>query len=136
MFWKTGKRRALNSYIDAWDIPLAEGMVSTNFFTLVPPVNLISNLGFDSSATHTVTPTWPLNLPRSQSYPDPTTLNLEESARSENDQFMRSKVYGISGHHILSGALALVFDPLRFMKRQKSASLYEKTRIEESKYES
>lgn len=136
MFWRTGKRRALNSYIDAWDIPLAEGMVSANFFTLVPPVNLISNLGFDSSATHTVTPIWPLNLPRSQSYPDPTILNLEESVRSENDQFMRSKVYGISERHVLTGALAFVFDPLRFMKHHKSASLFEKTHNEESNYDS
>jgi hypothetical protein len=135
MFWKTGKRRALNSYIEAWDIPLAEGMISANYLTLVPPVNLVSNVGFDNLATHTITPEWPLNLPRHQNCPDPTTLNLEESVRFANDQFMRSEVYDISHRHVISGMLAFVLDPLRFMKQRKHSSLLEKSNITESNYD-
>jgi hypothetical protein len=131
IFWRTGKRRALNSYIDAWDIPLAEGMISANYFTLVPPINLVSNVGFDSSATHTVTPEWPLNLPRLQNYPAPTTLNLEESVLFANDQFMRSEVYAISHRHSISGVLALIVDPLRFIKQHKNVSLLGKLSIKE-----
>jgi hypothetical protein len=136
IFWRTGKRRALNSYIDAWDIPLAEGMISSNYFTLVPPINLVSNVGFDSSATHTISPEWPLNLPRLQNYPAPTILNLEKSVLFANDQFMRSEVYAISHRHLISGVLALILDPLRFMKQHKNVSLLKKSSIKESNNDS
>jgi hypothetical protein len=136
IFWKTGKRRALNSYIDAWDIPLAEGMVSANYFTLVPPINLVSNVGFDSSATHTITPEWPLNLPRLQNYSAPISLNLEASVLFANDQFMRSEIYAISHRHLVSGVLALILDPLRYMKQHKNVSLLEKSSIKEPNHDS
>lgn len=51
-FWRNGRRRSLNGYIDAWDIPLAAYMLSNNLLALHSPVNLVTNSGDDSVALH------------------------------------------------------------------------------------
>ena len=132
-FWNTGKRRALKSQIAAWDIPLAEGMASGGYFTLVPPVNLVSNVGFDTTATHTFASTWPMNLRRVEQYPEPLKLNFEDSKCQVNDEFMRSKIFMISHRNSLTGIISFLFDPLRFMKHRNNGSMQEKANIEESK---
>ncbi len=135
-FWNSGKRRALKSRIEAWDIPLAEGMVSGGYFTLVPPVNLVSNVGFDTTATHTIAPTWPMNLRRVDQYPEPLKLNLEDSNCQMNDQFMRSEIFGISHRNFLTGIISFLIDPLRFMKHRNNGRMQEKADKTESKSDS
>ncbi len=62
-FWLTGATRCRNGTIDAWDIPLAYYMRSNTKFSVIPPRNLVSNLGFTSYATHTHQQHYPLGLP-------------------------------------------------------------------------
>ena len=116
-FWITGKKRALNSRIDAWDIPLATGMRANGFETLVPPVNLVTNIGFDQNASHTNKLQWPLNLDRAQSLPALIQLDKSEFKKKENDEIMRREVFQISFTNILSGAVAILWDPIRFRNR-------------------
>ena len=53
IYWREGARRAYQGYVDVWDTALVAVINEGSFFALLPPVNLISNLGNDSVATHT-----------------------------------------------------------------------------------
>ena len=53
IYWLEGARRAYQGYVDVWDTALVALINSGPFFTLLPPTNLISNIGNDSVATHT-----------------------------------------------------------------------------------
>jgi hypothetical protein len=133
IFWLTGKRRALKSYIDAWDIPLAEGMSTNGFYTLVPPINLVSNVGYDEASTHTVTARWPLGLQRAQTISTHLKVDLDPIKTAENDVFMRKKVFNISFLNILTGAVAKLVDPFRYLKLRNSESLLVKANSERTK---
>jgi hypothetical protein len=133
IFWLTGKRRALRSYIEAWDIPLAEGMSTNGFYTLVPPVNLVSNVGFDEASTHTLTAKWPLGLQRAQTNSTQLKVDLDPIKIAENDMFMRKRVFNISVLNIITGAGAKFVDPFRYLKLRKSESLLAKANSERIK---
>jgi hypothetical protein len=62
-FWWAGASRAQRGLVDAWDIPLAYAQVSERKLTVIPPVNLVTNVGFDANATHTSGAVFPLNHP-------------------------------------------------------------------------
>ena len=53
VYWLEGARRAYQGYVDVWDTALVAVINTGSFFALLPPVNLISNIGNDSVATHT-----------------------------------------------------------------------------------
>ena len=56
VFWAVGGRRAKKGWVDAWDIPLANAMLEHQGSALMPPVNLISNIGTGSMASNTDRP--------------------------------------------------------------------------------
>lgn len=62
-FWYFGSLRANMGLIDAWDVPLAFHQWVSKSYTVIPPVNLVTNVGFDSVATHTSGQSFPLNHP-------------------------------------------------------------------------
>ena len=123
-FWFTGKKRALKSRIDAWDIPLATGMRANGFESLVPPVNLVTNIGYDQNASHTSKLQWPLNLGRARYLPESLYLDESKIEKKANDELMRSDVFRISFSNILSGAVAILWDPIRFRNRVRIPDLY------------
>jgi hypothetical protein len=53
-FWRHGTRRVLTGKVDTWDIPLAYYMLNSGKTSLLPPVNLVTNIGNDAFATHTL----------------------------------------------------------------------------------
>jgi hypothetical protein len=122
-YWNTGKRRALKSQIDAWDVPLAAGMRKKEFFCLVPPFNLVTNIGFDSMATHTTEAIWPLGLHRHSNIFAPIIISNSHQKREENDLLMRKEIFRISTRHIFTSLVSLVWDPIRFRNRRKYSSM-------------
>lgn len=128
LFWRTGKRRALNSQIDAWDIPLAAGMRTHGYMSLVPPANLVSNMGFDSMASHTTDEKWPLLLKRAMDFPSQNKVDYSSLELNLNDAIMRSRIFGITKMNIVSGIISLVIDPLRFKHRRDIPSLLERAK--------
>lgn len=60
-FWRAGASRAQRGLVDAWDIPLAYAQFREKKLTVIPPVNLVTNVGFDSNASHTSGSVFPLN---------------------------------------------------------------------------
>jgi hypothetical protein len=61
-FWWVGSKRAHNGYVDAWDLPLAWAMQKRSKYSLLPPVNLVSNIGYSDRASNTFGLKFPLNL--------------------------------------------------------------------------
>ncbi len=53
IYWREGARRAFEGYVDVWDTPVVYIINEGSYFSLLPPKNLISNIGNDSVATHT-----------------------------------------------------------------------------------
>lgn len=52
-FLLAGKRRSIQGFIDAWDLPLASYMYENNMLCVLPGSNLVSNIGYDEFALHT-----------------------------------------------------------------------------------
>jgi GR25 family glycosyltransferase involved in LPS biosynthesis len=100
-FFRSGKMGSLNGTIDAWDLPLAGTFHSNNWICLIPPKNLVSNIGFDRNATHTLTDNWPLKMPietLTNEYLDPN--NLRSILCLDNE--IEKKIYRIKKRHIFS----------------------------------
>jgi hypothetical protein len=53
VYWREGARRAYQGFVDVWDTSLVAVMNEGSYFALLPPTNLITNIGNDSVATHT-----------------------------------------------------------------------------------
>ena len=98
-FWLLGKLRALSGEIDAWDVPLAGEFHSSKKKCLIPPVNLVQNIGFDKSATHTTEETWPLNLKLSEI----ERKEMENVSKFEDlecvDRLLENEIFKIRYHH-------------------------------------
>jgi hypothetical protein len=62
-YWYLGAVRTKFGKIDTWDISLAFAMRDLGKFCMIPPVNLVSNIGNDEYASHTSSDDFPLNLP-------------------------------------------------------------------------
>ena len=52
-FWKIGQLRSLLGESNSWANPLAGSFLRYGFLCIVPPSNLVSNVGTDSFASHT-----------------------------------------------------------------------------------
>ena len=51
-FWKSNFKQVITKNFDTWDYQLAYTCFKRKMFTIVPSVNLVSNIGFDNEATH------------------------------------------------------------------------------------
>ena len=126
-FWELGRYRALKGLIDAWDIPLACEMHKTEFFTLLPPVNLVRNIGFDSHALHTMTNIWPLNMDIFE-LPELDNPSITPYSKIELDSKFEKKIFKIKFRHIFS----LYFSRWtnRKLAKASSSTLIEKIQLE------
>jgi hypothetical protein len=95
-FLETGRTRALSRLIDAWDVPLAAFMRAHRYKCLIPNLNLVSNTGYDISATHTTVQKWPLGVEIEQ------VKTIESGFHQNYDAQMESLVLGIKLRHTLS----------------------------------
>lgn len=113
VFWKNGRWRAVNGYLDAWDIPLVDLMLSKNLLALHAPVNLVTNTGNDQYALHTEKQSQFCNLNSGQ------YLGLGTPRRdSTYDLVLRKKLFKIRPWHFVAGFLHNLFY-LVFAKRRK-----------------
>jgi hypothetical protein len=115
-FWRSGARRSLEGYIDAWDIPLAFIFYQIGAKTLLPAYNLVSNTGGDKHATHTKEFTKWLKFPtnnyiKSESKP---IQNIEQ------DLWYRKNVFEIKFRHVFSTKISWLLDRLGVRKKSRS----------------
>ena len=109
MFWRTGIERCKSGKQDAWDIPLAAFSKGKDGISILPPVNLVSNIGVDAHAGNTRENIWPLNqtiesMPEDYEFTPVSNLMPIECL----DESIRRELYRISLRNIASGMLRLV----------------------------
>jgi len=102
-FWLAGALRVKHGMIDTWDIPLVLNFRQQRRFCLIPPVNLISNVGNDSFAIHTTSDHFPLRHPLGIIESSAIEmLSLDVSSPDKENEFLKKFVYRIRRRHILS----------------------------------
>jgi hypothetical protein len=99
-FWYYGTKRVLSGLVDTWDIPLAYYMLSNGKKSVLPPVNLVSNIGNDSFATHTFESESQLfqNTESSSEMPPVDLLELNRGIGKVN-QLLEKNVFRIKLRH-------------------------------------
>lgn len=118
-FWRTGYTRAVTGFTDAWDTPLAAIMAALDKRCFIPPVNLVTNHGFDSFATHTLKPEWPLGMERKNLQGDIASYINWDTIKSNNEYYER-EIFRIRVHH----SFAPIYDALvRIARIKKSKNL-------------
>ena len=90
VYWRNGRWRSVNGFVDAWDIPLVDFMLSKNLLALHSPVNLISNTGNDQFALHTESQSQFCNL-----FPGEYSGVGTPGQNPAYDQLLRTELYRI-----------------------------------------
>jgi hypothetical protein len=105
-FWWAGTKRVELGLVDTWDIPLAFEMRRKGKLTVLPPVNLVRNLGFDQFASHTMRNLFPMNLPVSSFQSDLSQVPLMDRNQIpfRLNKKLEKYVFKIRFRHLLSPA--------------------------------
>ena len=130
-FLAAGRIRAQDGRIDAWDLPLAGYMFNQNRLCLLPPVNLVSNIGSDSMATHTLDNSWPLFL--ETKHPSISALETPEDVTRESrreEKLIQCRIYKVRKRHIFSRILVTFLDFIRGNESKFNESLEARLKLE------
>ena len=127
LYWQIGKKRALMGQIEAWDVPMASEMYKTPYYTLIPPSNLVRNIGFDIHAAHTSEAIWPLNLSVAD-YSVPVNSELIPPMLVDLGKEFENKIFKIRLHHIVSWIFHKTIDKYRF--KQDATKLQDRVLME------
>jgi hypothetical protein len=111
-YWRAGARRATEGYVDAWDTPLVYAIRRLGGRVIAPGVNLISNIGGDGFATHTVDGSKWLEQEVGQysasGFPIRDNLSV--------DEWIKKKVFTISARHQFSVRYTWLLDKTGYHK--------------------
>jgi hypothetical protein len=124
LFWLTGANRVLTGKVDTWDLPLAFEFLNQNKFCILPPVNLITNVGNDAVSTNTNHESRGMGMKISSldlSYANLTKPNLPELAKYNH--LLESQVFKIRRRHVLLPFYSALFDWIRFPKSRRKEKL-------------
>ncbi len=123
-YWKAGLRRVNTGILNSWAVPLAVQMKFNERYCVLPPVNLVSNIGIDLSAEHTSSQTWHTNREVRKL---PSSFNFESNNRdrvaSASDDLFEKMIYRIKFRNVFSFIFSLLGDWLRFPKKSRKGSL-------------
>jgi hypothetical protein len=102
-FWTGGTLRILATVTDTWDIAVAKYMRENKLLSVLPPANLVSNLGADQFSTHTTLNKFPIGYPIQNLLELPAMKAAQTlSEISSNDAFLETKVFAIKPKHWFS----------------------------------
>lgn len=96
-YWTLNYKKAAVGVVDSWAMLLAATMRGNNKACILPPVNMVSNLGSDLAATHTQANVWPLREPVENlpiKYIDEMELPTEST--NQVNEFIEKHIYGIN----------------------------------------
>lgn len=119
-FWETGASRAFSGFVDAWDTPLVHILKIHKWLTILPGRNLVTNIGNDFAATHTLDSSRWLGL-EAEGY-IPTSEAPKVNVRA--NRWLQINLYQISSRHLFSTSGTRLFDLLRINKKKRSPLLH------------
>lgn len=119
-FWAIGAKRALVGKLDTWDVPIAKYMRFNSKLCLLPPRNLVSNVGYDQFASHTSLNVFPINMPIEECDVNFLELDIPSFSKIQDyDKKLEKYVFKLSSKRILSLPIGLI----RLARYSKSNSL-------------
>jgi len=118
VYWKAGARRAYQGFTDVWDTVLVYQMRIENRYAVLPPENLITNIGNDFAATHTHEISDFLNRNVGSYFG-----NEEISYSDEVDVWLKNNVYQISFRHLVSTKIRYLLDLFNINRRNNAGLL-------------
>jgi hypothetical protein len=126
LYWAVGGNRALSGKVDTWDTQLACEFRLQKKLCLLPPVNLVSNIGTDEVASHTKVNNETMNL-KIQLLDTSYVIKVEpERLRLLNyNASLESKIFRIKTYHLLLPYYAFLFDFIKFPKSKRKPTLVE-----------
>ena len=114
-FWHSGAMRSYKGFVDAWDLPLVNALRHVGGLALLPGENLVTNIGNDGFATHTLEGSKWLNLPTGK-----VNFSYSEPAKNlELDNWLRGNFYRIRPRHLVTNSVTALLDSIGFHKRKR-----------------
>jgi hypothetical protein len=107
MFWWSNANRAKLGLVDTWDGIFADNFWRLGFFTLIPNINMVKNLGYGDLGTHT----------KNSKEDNQVTIGSEELQGETLDYLLDQYYFKIRKRHIISTPLRMILDILKCHKR-------------------
>lgn len=127
LYWIVGSNRALSGKVDTWDTQLAYEFLIHKKLCLLPPVNLVSNVGSDKFASNSKIQNETMNMPI---YRLPKPFNIksppEEFEVIRYNSMLEQRVFRIKARHLLIPYYSMLFDFLKFPKSNRKKPLVER----------
>jgi hypothetical protein len=111
-YWKAGALRSSSGIVDAWDNVLIQRMLCLGKKAILPQFSLVTNIGNDSAATHTIGNSSWLRM-KTGSFGIPTH---DPSENPILDLWLKNKFYKISIRHILTTRITNLLDLIAMRK--------------------
>lgn len=126
-YWKTGLRRVNLGILNSWAAPLAAQMKFNAKYCVLPPVNLVSNVGVDKNAEHTFVDSWHSGW-NIESLPSPVVFSKyrRKEIAQETDSLFERQIYKIKKINMFSYVISISMDGFRFPKSSRAESLKNK----------
>lgn len=121
-FWKTGKRRAVSGKTNSWAVPLAASQHAMRKKTLIPPFNMVTNLGDDIYSTHSNLSDWHINRGLTNNKLDLNDYGPNFSEIANCDSMLEKMVYRIQYYSYAKFLVNFLIDFYRF-RGKKSINL-------------
>ena len=118
-YWEAGATRAFLGFVDAWDTPLVHILKLNKWKTILPGRNLVSNVGNDFAATHTLTSSPWLGMEVQPYLPSTERPEINERV----NKWLRQNFYQISFRHFFTTRGTRLLDKLSINKRKRSPLL-------------
>ena len=111
-FLRIGRLRSSSGKVDSWAIPLAVTIHSLGKYCVLPPTNLVSNLGVDLVAVHTKHSIIDASQTTQALLPNFYFSSQERTEKTRKiDAYIEKSLYGISMRHIFLP----LYNPLKML---------------------
>jgi hypothetical protein len=130
IYWKVGAKRVLSGKVDTWDTPLAFEFRVQNKFCILPPVNLVSNIGFDEMASNTTSIGNGVGTPI-EKIKELTTLTLDPDVNQVKSYNLKleSHIFKIRFRHLFLPYFSFLFDDFKFPRNMRKDRLKERIKL-------
>jgi hypothetical protein len=127
LFWAVGANRALSGLVDTWDTPLAFEFFRKQKLCVIPPVNLVSNVGDDEVAVHTKNAGFPLFV-RLQDFNgyEIEDINQSRDIRKSYNLILEKRLFKIRLRHIFIPYYSCLLDRFIYPVKNRKNKLAER----------
>jgi len=124
IYWAIGANRALDGKVDTWDTPLAFEFFIRKKLCLLPPVNLVSNIGNDEVSSHTKNFNETLHLNTHSIDAKYSLPNMpDEKDLSDYNKVLEDNIFRIRNKHIFLSYYSYLLDFIKFPKSKRKSPL-------------